>query len=58
MTSGRGVPILAHLNRDEQLSRLADDSEPWDLLVIGGGATGLSIALDSATRGYRTALLE
>lgn len=36
MTSGRGVPILAHLNRDEQLSRLADDSEPWDLLVIGG----------------------
>jgi glycerol-3-phosphate dehydrogenase len=58
LTSGRGLPILSGLNRDEQLSRLADDSEPWDLVVIGGGATGLSIALDSATRGYRTALLE
>lgn len=58
MTSRRGVPILGSLNRAEQLSRLADDSEPWDLLVIGGGATGLAIALDAATRGYRTALLE
>lgn len=31
---------------------------PWDILVIGGGATGLGIALDGATRGYRTLLLE
>ncbi|SNC67635.1 glycerol-3-phosphate dehydrogenase [Hymenobacter gelipurpurascens] len=30
----------------------------WDLLVIGGGATGLGIALDGASRGYRTLLLE
>lgn len=33
-------------------------SEPWDVIIIGGGATGLGIALDSATRGYRTLLLE
>jgi glycerol-3-phosphate dehydrogenase len=31
---------------------------PWDVLVIGGGATGLGIAVDSAARGYRTALVE
>jgi glycerol-3-phosphate dehydrogenase len=32
--------------------------EQWDLIVIGGGATGLGIALDSASRGYSTLLLE
>lgn len=30
----------------------------WDLAVIGGGATGLGIALEAATRGYKTVLLE
>src|SRR3954462_2591568 len=30
----------------------------WDVLVIGGGATGLGTALDAAARGYRTLLLE
>ncbi|MGC2636428.1 MAG: FAD-dependent oxidoreductase, partial [Acidobacteriaceae bacterium] len=30
----------------------------FDVLVIGGGATGLGIAVDAATRGYRTALVE
>ena len=32
--------------------------EPWDLVIIGGGATGLGSALDSAARRYRTLLLE
>lgn len=32
--------------------------ENWDLLVIGGGATGLGIALDSSMRGYKTLLVE
>ncbi|MCK4746801.1 MAG: glycerol-3-phosphate dehydrogenase/oxidase [Bacteroidales bacterium] len=31
---------------------------PWDILVIGGGATGMGTALDAASRGYRTLLLE
>jgi glycerol-3-phosphate dehydrogenase len=31
---------------------------PWDVLVIGGGATGLGVAVDAQSRGYRTALLE
>jgi glycerol-3-phosphate dehydrogenase len=30
----------------------------WDLIVVGGGATGLGAALDAASRGYRTLLLE
>ena len=30
----------------------------WDIIVIGGGATGLGIALDGASRGYSTILLE
>lgn len=32
--------------------------EPWDVLVIGGGATGLGCALESVTRGMRTVLVE
>lgn len=30
----------------------------WDIIVIGGGATGLGIAVDAASRGYKTLLLE
>lgn len=30
----------------------------WDLIIIGGGATGLGIALDAASRGYKTLLVE
>ncbi|KAI9797391.1 MAG: hypothetical protein M1825_006006 [Sarcosagium campestre] len=33
-------------------------AEPYDLLVIGGGATGSGIALDAATRGLRVAMVE
>lgn len=46
------------MNRSDQIARLADASEAWDLVIVGGGATGLGIAVDAATRGYRTALLE
>jgi glycerol-3-phosphate dehydrogenase len=42
-------------NRSERLARLEDS---FDLLIVGGGATGLGIAVDAATRGYRTALVE
>ncbi|KAL9578578.1 MAG: hypothetical protein Q9212_005629 [Teloschistes hypoglaucus] len=35
-----------------------DDAEPYDLLVIGGGATGAGIALDAATRGLKVAMVE
>lgn len=39
------------------LARLRAD-EHWDVIVIGGGATGLGTAVDAATRGYKTLLLE
>ena len=32
--------------------------EPWDFVVIGGGATGLGVAVDAASRGYDVLLLE
>ncbi len=40
----------------EKITGLQD--KPWDMIVIGGGATGLGIAMDAATRGYKTLLLE
>jgi glycerol-3-phosphate dehydrogenase len=46
------------MNRDEMIERLAGARPPWDVVVIGGGATGLGCAVDAALRGYRTALVE
>ncbi|MFO0274733.1 MAG: FAD-dependent oxidoreductase [Betaproteobacteria bacterium] len=43
--------------RDVLLGRLRDP-RPWDAVIIGGGATGLGIAVDAAQRGLRVALLE
>lgn len=43
------------MDRGAMWSSLA---ESFDVLVIGGGATGLGIAVDAVTRGYRTALVE
>jgi len=45
------------MNRDRMLAA-ARDGRTWDLLVIGGGATGLGTAVDAAARGYDTLLLE
>ncbi len=46
------------MNRDEAWRRIRDRKHPWDLVVIGGGATGLGIAVDAASRGYDTLLVE
>jgi len=46
------------VNRDAAIARIGERRTPWDMIVIGGGATGLGIALDAATRGYDTLLLE
>jgi glycerol-3-phosphate dehydrogenase len=45
------------LNREQNLARL-EQTATWDIVIIGGGATGLGTALDAAARGYRTVLLE
>ena len=44
-------------NRNLLIEQLKANSE-WDVIIIGGGATGLGIALDSTTRGFKTLLLE
>ncbi len=36
----------------------ARGTTPWDIVVIGGGATGAGVAVDAATRGYKTLLVE
>jgi len=46
------------MNRDQSLRTIANRREPWDVLVIGGGATGLGTAVDAASRGYATLLIE
>lgn len=47
------------MNRKALIRQLEDNQvQGWDIIVIGGGATGLGIALDAVTRGYRTILFE
>ncbi|MEL6106880.1 MAG: FAD-dependent oxidoreductase, partial [Planctomycetota bacterium] len=46
------------MKRDESIQRIRDRERPWDVLVIGGGATGVGIALDAASRGLDVLLLE
>lgn len=45
-------------DREQILKPLADPAKQWDIIVVGGGATGLGTALDAAARGYQTLLLE
>ncbi len=45
------------MKRSENLRALSE-IPVWDIIIIGGGATGLGAALDAAARGYRTLLLE
>jgi glycerol-3-phosphate dehydrogenase len=49
---------ISTVNRNDALWAVREAHEPWDVLVIGGGATGLGTAFDAASRGYRTVLLE
>ncbi|HVQ29227.1 MAG TPA: glycerol-3-phosphate dehydrogenase/oxidase [Vicinamibacteria bacterium] len=46
------------MNRDELLGHALGRREAWDLIVVGGGATGVGVALDAASRGYEVLLLE
>src|SRR6478672_10481104 len=45
------------MNREKAIDRI-ENTESWDFLVIGGGATGLGVAVDAAARGYSTFLVE
>lgn len=46
------------MNRDNTVRALEDRERTWDVAVIGGGATGLGVAVDAATRGYSVILFE
>ncbi|NOX89282.1 MAG: glycerol-3-phosphate dehydrogenase/oxidase [Calditrichaeota bacterium] len=47
------------MNRDLMLKKLkSDPAKIWDVIIIGGGATGLGAAVDAATRGFETLLVE
>src|SRR5471030_2660711 len=46
------------MKRNDLLRQARQRTEPWDIIVVGGGATGAGIAVDAATRGYTTLLLE
>src|ERR1700686_4654250 len=46
------------MNRPTMLHRLRSHPHPWDIIIIGGGATGVGVAIDAASRGYDVLLLE
>ncbi|PKP52800.1 MAG: FAD-dependent oxidoreductase [Bacteroidetes bacterium HGW-Bacteroidetes-1] len=46
------------MKRDEMIEKMIRMKDSYDIIVIGGGATGIGIALESSTRGYKTILLE
>jgi glycerol-3-phosphate dehydrogenase len=46
------------MNRLEMLSRVSAQTDPWDMVIVGGGATGVGIAVDAASRGYDVLLFE
>ena len=45
------------MNRSLELKKI-QQTEKFDIVVIGGGASGLGVAIDAASRGYKTALFE
>src|SRR5438477_1440551 len=47
-----------NMDRDRSIRRLLSRDDPFDLAIIGGGATGVGSALDAASRGYSVCLFE
>lgn len=48
--------LITH--RQKLTEALNSPDKIWDIVIVGGGATGLGIAVDAASRGYQTLLLE
>jgi glycerol-3-phosphate dehydrogenase len=46
------------MNRTDMWRRIEAHSKAWDMIVAGGGATGVGVAIDAASRGYDVLLLE
>jgi len=46
------------MNRESMHAKIGNQMEKWDFIIIGGGATGVGTAIEAASRGYKTLLLE
>src|SRR3954464_2250382 len=46
------------MQRQASIRRLSENTRTWDIAVIGGGATGVGVAVDAAARGYAVCLVE
>ncbi|MEN6453189.1 MAG: FAD-dependent oxidoreductase, partial [Prolixibacteraceae bacterium] len=46
------------MDRNKELNEIKKKGQVWDIVVIGGGASGLGAAIDSVTRVFKTLLLE
>src|ERR1022692_569740 len=46
------------MRREEMVRKVRERQEPWDIAVIGGGATGMGVAVDAAARGLDVVLVE
>lgn len=46
------------MNRKENIKQISDTEKVWDIAVIGGGSSGLGVALDAVSRGLSVALFE
>ncbi|KAI8619728.1 hypothetical protein BC830DRAFT_706418, partial [Chytriomyces sp. MP71] len=53
-----GCPTLPPVKKATDTNTNTDDNGEFDLLIVGGGATGVGCALDAATRGLKVALVE
>jgi len=46
------------MKREDSIKKIEEYPDEWDVIIIGGGATGLGSAVDSAARGFKTLLIE
>ncbi|MCW3788199.1 glycerol-3-phosphate dehydrogenase/oxidase [Plebeiibacterium sediminum] len=46
------------MNREKMISDIANNQTIWDIVIIGGGATGMGVAVDASSRGYKVLLVE
>jgi len=52
------VKLERVMRREEMIGKVRERSEAWDIVVIGGGATGMGVAVDAAARGLSVVLVE
>ncbi len=58
MRSGGVLRKYEAMDRQRSLQQIRERKEPWEIIIIGGGATGAGCALDAASRGFDVLLIE